>query len=133
MERNEDEMKRNEYEMKRNEDKMKRNEAEWNKMNQIIVKWKWIKRNKSKIKLTKKFLGFCLCNGTPLSSRGAFDFSLFLAFYHLYFSLSLFSLIFSFFLITVSLIFFFSLSCMSWFFFHVSAFSWLFLISLCRS
>ena len=52
MERNEDEMKRNEYKMKRNEDKMKRNEAEWNKMNQIIVKWKWIKRNKSEIKLT---------------------------------------------------------------------------------
>ena len=41
---------RNEYEMKRNEDKMKRNEAEWNKMNQIIVKWKWIKRNKNEIK-----------------------------------------------------------------------------------
>ena len=50
MKRNEDEMKRNEYEMKRNEDKMKRNEAEWNKMNHIIVKWKWIKRNKSEIK-----------------------------------------------------------------------------------
>ena len=49
MKRNEDEMKRNEYEMKRNEDKMKLNEAKWNKMNHI-VKWKWIKRNKSEIK-----------------------------------------------------------------------------------
>ena len=57
MKRNEDEMKLNEYEMKRNEDKMKqnedkmkRNEAEWNKINHIIVKWKWIKRSKSEIK-----------------------------------------------------------------------------------
>ena len=30
-------------------------------------------------------MGFCICNGTPLPSRGPFFFSLFLTFFHLYF------------------------------------------------
>ena len=69
-----------------------------------------------------------LCNGTPLSSKGAFG--LFLIF-SLIFFLSLLSLIFLsyhcftyIFLITILL---------ELIFLHVSAFSWLYLISLCRS
>ena len=34
--------------------------------------------------LTKKFLGFCLCNGTRLPSRGAFVFSFFIVFFFLF-------------------------------------------------
>ena len=76
-------------------------------------------------------MGFCLCNGTPLPSRGVFGFFIILTFFHLYFSLSLFSLIFLsyhcftyIFLITILL---------ELIFLHISAFSWLFLISLCFS
>ena len=50
MERNGAKWRRNEVKWIRNEAKWRQNEAEWNKRNHIIVKWKWIKRNKSEIK-----------------------------------------------------------------------------------
>ena len=71
------------------------------------------------IYLSKKFLGSCLCNGTPLPSQGAFGFFI------------IFSLIF--FLITVSLIFFLSLSFLSWFFTFQHSLSCFWLVSVVHS
>ena len=48
--RNEAKWIRNEAKWRQNEAKWRQNEAEWNKINHIIVKWKWIKRSKSEIK-----------------------------------------------------------------------------------
>ena len=68
---------------------------------------------------------------SPLS-ESIWSLNFFFSFFHLYFFL-LITIFTNISFLSVSLIFFLSLSFLSWFFLYVSPFSWLFLISLCRS